>query len=93
MSNDTGEERRSSYNPEEKEKRDDNIVPREVLRSWGRISVHVGDKSLLQRIFRASLKEIELSDLGEEKEEAEYRVKYGISSYAPSVHRDVKSTK
>lgn len=43
----------------------------------------MGDKSLLQGIFRASLKEIELSDLGEEKEEAEYRVKYRILSYAP----------
>lgn len=29
------------------------------------------DKSLLQGIFRASLKQIELSDLGEEEEEEE----------------------
>lgn len=58
---------------EEKKKKDDNIVLREILRPWGRISAHVGDKSLFQGIFRASLKEIELPDLGEQKEEAEYR--------------------
>lgn len=49
----------------------------------------MGDKSLFQGISRASLKEIELPDLGEQKEEAEYRVKYGILSYAG----DVKGTK
>jgi len=59
-----------------------NIVPREKFFVRGRISVHMGDKSLLQGIFRASLKEIGLPDLGEEKEEAEYRVKYGILNYA-----------
>lgn len=37
------------------------------LSPWGRISVHVGDKSLFQGIFRASLKEIELPDLGRAK--------------------------
>lgn len=54
-----------------KKKRQYNVVPRQVLRRWGRISVHVRDKSLLQGIFRASLKQIELSDLGEEEEEEE----------------------
>lgn len=49
-------------------KENHNVVPREVLRPWGRISVHVRDKSLLQGIFWASLKEIELPDLGEEEE-------------------------
>lgn len=69
------------------------MTTREILRPWERISVHVGDKSLLEGIFQASLKEIELSDLGEEKEETEYRVKYGILSYALPVYTRIKSMK
>lgn len=70
-------------------KKNRNVVPREVLRPWGRISVHVRDKSLLQGIFRASLKEIELPDLGEQEEKkAGYSVKYGILSYALPVRTE-----